>query len=209
METLGKRFENKHSASGGGLTKTTIFSKTQNVNVNLRTFLQPLSISILVATWYSEPLVSWMVAIHKVSCCTTCKYKVSQLQSGHTSICIESSFLIATIITKTPCCLIHLIKTDVENVSAWIHCYCMVSVTVIVGRLRWLSWPSSCPSQCWHHNSVSHLARALQLFCNTAYHNILVLVWNIERILFKIFCEWRSGILLIFRCEIWQYSASE
>ena len=50
METLGKRFENKHSASGGGLTKTTIFSKTQNVNVNLRTFLQPLSISILVAT---------------------------------------------------------------------------------------------------------------------------------------------------------------
>ena len=68
METLGKcfDFENKYPASGGGLTKTTIFSKTQNVNVNLRTFLRSVSISILVATLYSELPVSWMVAIHKV-----------------------------------------------------------------------------------------------------------------------------------------------
>ena len=160
METLGKRFENKHSASGGGLTKTTIFSKTQNVNVNLRTFLQPLSISILVATWYSEPLVSWMVAIHKVSCCTKCKYKVSQLQSGHTSIRIESSVPIAIKITESPM----LRDTPDKN---WcreclsVKTLLLVSVAVIVGRLRWLSWPSSCPSQCWHQLCV-RLAHALQ-----------------------------------------------
>ena len=178
METVGKRFdfENKYSASGGGLTKTTIFSKTQNVNVNLRTFLRSVSISILVATWYSELPVSWMVAIHKVSCCKTCKYKISQLQSGHTSICFQlyhhvlsslqslqqfkqSYVPIALKITKTPFRVIHLVKTDVENVSAWIQCYWWASRlwSVIVGRLRWLSWPSSCPSQCWHQLYVSRL----------------------------------------------------
>ena len=48
MEALGKRFdfENKYPASGGGLTKTTIFSKTQNVNVNLRTFLRSVSLHL-------------------------------------------------------------------------------------------------------------------------------------------------------------------
>ena len=180
METLGKRFENKHSASGGGLTKTTIFSKTQNVNVNLRTFLQPLSISILVATWYSEPLVSWMVAIHKVSCCTTCKYKVSQLQSGHTSICIESSVPIATIITKTPCCVIHLIKTDVENVSAWIHCYWWASLWLLADSADCLD-PHLVPASVGT-NFVSALLMLSNSFATqlTAYPNISVLVWNIE-----------------------------
>ena len=64
---------------------------------------------------------------------------------------------IAIKITKTTCCVIHL-KTDLENVSAWIRYWWASRLwSVIVGRLRWLSWPSSCPSQCWHQLYVSRL----------------------------------------------------
>ena len=103
------------------------------------------------------------------------KYPSAQLQSGHTSICFQlyhhvlsslqslqqfkSYVPVAIKITKTPFRVIHLVKTDVENVSAWIQCYWWASRlwSVIVGRLRWLSWPSSCPSQCWHQLYVSRL----------------------------------------------------